>query len=146
MTKHLDGKRLMMLCDLLNIKHIGGRPSSAPKLTMDPEYVSRASRALAAMTVVRQAAASEIAVPSGAEHETWIDGYRADYWTAAGWITVVIMTCCILLCLVLMWWKSETAAETIDNETQTLERGQKRSRHPYESHDHEARRGRALQR
>ena len=45
MMKHLDGKRLVMLCDLLNIKHIGGRPSSAPKLTMDPEYVSRAPRA-----------------------------------------------------------------------------------------------------
>ena len=41
MTKHLDGKRLMMLCDLLNIKHIGGRPSSAPKLTIATEYISR---------------------------------------------------------------------------------------------------------
>ena len=41
MTKHLDGKRLMMLCDLLNIKHIGGRPSSAPKLSIDTEYISR---------------------------------------------------------------------------------------------------------
>ena len=53
MTKHLDGKRLVMLCELLNIKHIGGRPKSAPKLTI-------------AMTLVRQAAANEIAVPSGA--------------------------------------------------------------------------------
>ena len=26
-----------MLCTLLNIKHIGGRPSSAPKLTLDTE-------------------------------------------------------------------------------------------------------------
>ena len=32
LTKHLDGQRLMMLCDLQNIKHIDGRPSSAPKL------------------------------------------------------------------------------------------------------------------
>ena len=31
MTKHLDGKRLVMLCELLNIKRIDGRPSSAPK-------------------------------------------------------------------------------------------------------------------
>ena len=52
------------------------------------------------MTLVRQAAASEIAVPSRAEHETWIDGYRAECWTAAGWISVVIMTCCILMGLV----------------------------------------------
>ena len=78
MTKHLDGKRLMMLWDLLNKKHVGGRRSSAPKLTMDTGCISRASRALAAMTLVIQAAASEIAVPTGAEHETWIDGDRAD--------------------------------------------------------------------
>ena len=64
-------------------------------LTMDIAYISRASRALAAMTLVRQAAANEIGVLSGAEFETWIDRYKADYWTAAGWITVVIMTCCI---------------------------------------------------
>ena len=43
MTKHLDGKRLVMMCDLLNIKRIGGRPSSAPKLTMDTECISHAS-------------------------------------------------------------------------------------------------------
>ena len=85
---------------------MGDPPSSALKLMMDIEYISRASRALAAMTLVRQAAASEIAVPSVAEHETWIDGYRADYWTAAGWITVVIIFCCILVGLVLPWWKS----------------------------------------
>ena len=30
MTKHLDGKHLVMLCELLDIKHIDGRPSSAP--------------------------------------------------------------------------------------------------------------------
>ena len=58
MTKHLDGKRLVMLCDLLSIKHTSGRPSSAPNLTMDTEYISRASRALAAMTLVRQASKS----------------------------------------------------------------------------------------
>ena len=74
MTKRLDGKRFMMLCDLLSIKRISGRPSSAPKLAMDTEFISGASRALAAMTLVRQAAASEIAVPSGIEHEKWIDG------------------------------------------------------------------------
>ena len=79
MTKHLDGKRWVLLRDLLNIKHIGGRPTSAPKLTMDTAYTSRALRALAAMTLARQAAAGEIGVPSEAEHETWIDGYRADY-------------------------------------------------------------------
>ena len=79
MTKHLNGNRFMMLCDLLTIKQIGGRPSPAPKLTLDTEYISRASRAQGAMTLSRQAAASEITVPSGAEHETWIDGFRADF-------------------------------------------------------------------
>ena len=36
-------------------KQIGGRPSLVPKLAMDTEYISRASRALAAMTLVRRA-------------------------------------------------------------------------------------------
>ena len=102
MTKHLDGKRLMMLCDLLNNKRISGRPSSAPKLTMDTEYISLAPPALVAITLVRQAAANEIAVPSGAEYETWIDERRTDYWTMARWITVVIVTCCILMSLMLL--------------------------------------------
>ena len=118
MTKNLDGTRLVMLCDLLNIKRIGGRPSSAPKLTMDTEYIPRASRALAAMTLVRQAAANEIAVPSGAEDETWIDERRTDCWMMVGWITAIIMTCCILVGL---WWKSRGVAETVDNGTQKLE-------------------------
>ena len=97
MTKHLDGKRLMRLCDLLNKKRISGRQSSAPKLMMDTEYISRAPRAVVAITMVRQAGANEIAVPSGAEYETWIDERRTDYWTMAGWITVVIVACCILM-------------------------------------------------
>ena len=42
MTKHVDGRRLTTLCSLLSVKHIGGRPSSAPKLTWDTEYISRA--------------------------------------------------------------------------------------------------------
>ena len=29
MTEHLDGKRLVMLCDVLSIENISGRPSSA---------------------------------------------------------------------------------------------------------------------
>ena len=32
MTKHLDGKRLVLLCELLTLKRIDGRSSSAPKL------------------------------------------------------------------------------------------------------------------
>ena len=123
MTKHLDGKRLVMLCDLLNSKRIGGRPSSAPKLTMDTEYISRASRASAAMTLARQAGANEIGVPSGAEHETWIDEHRTDYRTMSGRITVVIMTLCSLMGLVLLWWTSGRVAETLDNGTRTLEEG-----------------------
>ena len=116
-TKHLDGKRLTVLCDLLSIEHIGGRPSSAPKLTMDTKYISRASRALAAMTMVRQAAANEVAVSSGADYETWIDDHRTDLWMAAGWITVLVMTCCVLVGMVLPWWKSRRVAETIDDGT-----------------------------
>ena len=78
MKKHLDGKRLMMLRDLLSIKRISGRPSSTPNLTLDTEYISRASRALAALKLVRQAAASEISVPSGIEHETWTESDKLD--------------------------------------------------------------------
>ena len=81
MTKHLCGKRLLMLCELLNIKRIDGRQSSAPKLTIATEYIAQASRVLAAATLVKRATASEIAVHSGAMQETWIDGYRADGWT-----------------------------------------------------------------
>ena len=66
MTKHLDGKRLVTLCELLNVKRVDGRPSSAPKLTIDTEYISRASRALAAMTLVKRASANEIAMQSEA--------------------------------------------------------------------------------
>ena len=119
-TKHVDGKRLMMLCDLLNIKHIGGQTSSAP---IDTEYISRAPQALAAMTLVRRAGASEIAVPSGTEHETWIDGCRPDYRTADGWIIVVMVTCCILMYLVSIWRKPGRVVETVDSGMQTLGEG-----------------------
>ena len=118
MTKHLDGKRLVMLCELLNIKRIDGRPNSAPKLTVDTEYISGASRALAAVTLVKRAAASEIALHSGDMQETWIDGYRADGWTVTGWTLVGIVTCCILMGLVLLWRKT---GSMVDDETQTLE-------------------------
>ena len=58
-TKHLDGKRLVTMCELLSIKLVDEPPGSAPKLTIDTEYISRASRALAAMTLVKRASASE---------------------------------------------------------------------------------------
>ena len=70
-----------MLCELLNVKHISGRPNSAPKLTIHTEYITSASRALAAMTLVKQAATNEIAVSSGSDQwsglldEGWMDGY-----------------------------------------------------------------------
>ena len=82
----VDGKRLVTLCELLNIKRLDGRPTSAPKLTIDTEYISRASRALAAVTQVKRATASELAVHSGAMQGTWIDGYRAGGRTVTGWI------------------------------------------------------------
>ena len=75
------------------------------------------------MALGRRAAASEVTVPSGIEHETWMDGYRSDDLTAAGWITVAIMTCCTLGGLVWVWWKSGRVAETVSNGTQTLEEG-----------------------
>ena len=77
---------LKMLCDLLNIKHIGGRPSSAPKLTIATEYISRASRAQGAMTLVKQAAAKENRCHSGAERETWIHGYSDDGLLDGSWM------------------------------------------------------------
>ena len=121
MTKHLVGKRLVMLCELLNIKRIDGRPSSAPKLTIDTEYISRASRALAAVTLVKRATATEIAGHSGSMQETWIDGHRADGWTVTGWTLVGVVTCCILTSLVLLWRKTGRIVDMVDAETQTLE-------------------------
>ena len=100
MTKHLYGKRLVMLCALLNTQSIGGRPSSAPMLTMGTEYISRASRALAAITLVRHAAANEIAVPFGDNYGTWTDEHRTDMEEI---------------------WKNRE--ETIDNGKRTLEEG-----------------------
>ena len=37
------------------------------------------------MTLVRQGAANEVAVPSGAEHETWTDEHRINFW-GDGWM------------------------------------------------------------
>ena len=54
-----------------------------------------------------------------------ITGDRADSWTAAGWISVVRMTCCILVGLVLVWWKVGRVADTVSNGTQTLEEGER---------------------
>ena len=109
MTKHLDGKRVVMLRELLNIKRIDGRPGSATKLTIDTEYISRASRAL-------RATASEIAVHSGAMQETWIDGCRADGWTVTGWMLVGIVTGCILMSLVLLWRKTVRFVDMVDED------------------------------
>ena len=108
MTRHQDGERLVTLCELLNIKRVDGRPSSTPKLTIDTEYISRASQALAAMTLVKRATASEIAVHFGAMQGTWISGYRADCWMASRWILVGSETWCILMGLVLLRRKTGT--------------------------------------
>ena len=69
------------------------------------------------MRLVKQAAACEIAVPSGIERDGWFTGNRAHYCTTAGWITVVHMTCCILMELVLLWWKIERVADKVSNAT-----------------------------
>ena len=105
-TKHLDGKRLVTMFELLSIKLVDGPPGSAPKLTIDTDYISRASRALAAMTLVKRASASEIAVKSEAIQETWINGHGMDWWITASWIRVGIVTCCIMIRLVLLRRKS----------------------------------------
>ena len=47
---------------------------------MDTGYISRASRALAAVTIVRQAAVNEVAVLSGAEYETTQNPLLGDAW------------------------------------------------------------------
>ena len=96
MTKHQHGKRLTTLCDLLNIKHISGRPKSALKLTIDTEYITYAKRA--AVTLVRQAAARETAVSSRSESGEWIK--RMDCWTSAEWMITVVVTVGILVYLV----------------------------------------------
>ena len=100
MTKHLHGKRLTTLCDLLNIKHISGRPSSAPKLTIDTGYITCAKRA--AMTLVRQAAARETAVSPRSESGERVK--RMDCWTSAEWMITVVVTVGILVYLVSTWW------------------------------------------
>ena len=97
MTKHLDGRRLTTLCSLLGLKHIGGRPSSAPKLTLDTEYISRASRAQAAMILVRRTAATEVSVSSASASDIWIAAEsETNNWTAAGYMAVVFK---IFVCL-----------------------------------------------
>ena len=92
-------------------------------LTIDTEYISRASRALAPVTPVKRATASEIAVHSGTMQETWIDGDRADGWIAVGWTLVGIVICCILMGLVLLWRNTVRIVDMIDDEKQTLEEG-----------------------
>ena len=99
-TKHLNKKRSVTLCEVLNIKRVDGRHSSAPKLTIDTESISRASRAI---------------------QETWIDGYGMDQWIAASWILIGIVTCCILVRLVLLRRKPGRVTEMVDDETQTVE-------------------------
>ena len=81
MTKHLDGQRLVTLCELLNIKRIDGRPSSDPKLTIDTEYSSQASRALAAVTLVKRATASGNAV-----HARNVDRWIQNIWLDSKWM------------------------------------------------------------
>ena len=93
------------------------------KLTIDTEYISRASRALAAMTLVKRTSASEVAVKSGVIQEMWIDGYETDWWMTTGWILIGIMVCGILISMVQLWRKSGKVIETVDDETQTLEEG-----------------------
>ena len=65
-NKHLDVKRPTLLCGLLIVNHSSGRPSSAPKLTQDTEYISRA---LVVMILVRQTAATEVVGYSGVERD-----------------------------------------------------------------------------
>ena len=97
-------------------------------MTIDTEYISRAShhtRALGAMTLVKRASASEVAVISGAIQGTWIDGYGIECWMATGWILFGFVVCGILVSMVLLWRKSGRVTEMVDDETQTLEDGRR---------------------
>ena len=109
---------------MVRFVELSAGPNPAPKLTLYTEYISRASRALAAMTLRDKHLPTKIAVHSGIEHETCIDGDRPVYWTATGWITVVIITCCILMGLVLVCCRVGRVADTASNGTQTLEEGE----------------------
>ena len=70
-----------MLCELLNVKHISGRPSSARKPTIHTKYITSAERALAAMTLVKQATTKEMVLSFGSDQwsglldKSWMDGY-----------------------------------------------------------------------
>ena len=52
MTKHVDGKRLTVLCRLLSMKNTLADET--------PSYISLASRALAAKLLVRRTAATDV--------------------------------------------------------------------------------------
>ena len=106
--------------NFLNVNHISGRPNSAPKLTIDTQYIARESRALAVMTLVEQAAANEFAASSESESVEWSNG--ADCWTSADRMATIIVTIGILVYLVSMWWNAGIAT-TVSNSTQTLEEG-----------------------
>ena len=103
------------------------RPSYKTTLYTDHLFQNRYSRQAAQKNHSRTSIASggnprtKTPTPSGAEHEMWIDGYRVDYWTAAVWITVDIVTCCMLM--VSTWWNAGRVVETTDSGAQTLEEG-----------------------
>ena len=62
---------------------------------------------------------------SGAMQEPRIDGYRADGRTVTGWMLVGFVTCCILMSLVLLGRKTGRIVDMVDDETQTLEEGER---------------------
>ena len=63
------------------------------------------------MTLVRQAAPSEIAASSGSEPEVLIDGMEC--WTSAEKIITIIGTVGIMMYLVSTWWIAGEVAETV---------------------------------
>ena len=119
MTKHLDGKR-PTLCSLLSIKHIGGRPSSAPKLILDTEHISRALRALQRCFLCDGRQPPRL-LSSASERDMETTAWSGTNMCAvAGCMTVVVMICCMLVGLLVPCRKSRWVAETTSRSTPTL--------------------------
>ena len=90
-------------------------PTQHQKLTVDREYITRASRTLAVMTLVRQAAANEVAVPSRSESVKWINEAELDERWMDGQSLLFVFWC--------IWCRRGGVVATVSNSAQTPEEG-----------------------
>ena len=88
-------------------------PTQHQKLTVDTEYIARASRTLAVMTLVRQAAANEVAVPSRSESVKWINEAELDERWMDGQSLLFVFWC--------IWCRRGGVVATVSNSAQTPE-------------------------